>query len=161
VNNPNPKTDPDCPAPGAFHGTYKAVKRRKCTCDGSGHQALTDERERERLRKAAIRADPDRKRAPVSRLPGTDPTIGDLELALLLRDDLPCRETDPELFYVEGFGAAAEAQVRVAKSICRGCAWVEECREVAITNGDAWAVQGMTTPAERRALRRQKAGAAA
>lgn len=158
----NPKTNPRCPAPGFSHGTYKAVKRRKCICDGPGHDLWDAERERNRIAKATARAaDPEaRGRTPVTRLPGSDPTISDLERALLSREDLPCRETDPELFYIESFGTEAKEQERAAKMICRGCAWVDECREIALLNGDAWAVLGATTPAERRAMRRQMAGAA-
>ncbi len=52
-------------------------------------------------------------------------------------DDLPCRSTDPELFFAE-----SPADVELAKSICTACPIREACLSGALERREPWGVWG-------------------
>jgi WhiB family redox-sensing transcriptional regulator len=54
-----------------------------------------------------------------------------------LADDLPCRSTDPELFFAE-----SPADVELAKSICTECPIREACLSGALERKEPWGVWG-------------------
>jgi WhiB family redox-sensing transcriptional regulator len=54
-----------------------------------------------------------------------------------LADDLPCRSTDPELFFAE-----SPADVEFAKSICTACEIREACLSGALERKEPWGVWG-------------------
>jgi len=70
-----------------------------------------------------------------------------------LDNALPCRDEDPELFFVVGSGPAAEHQLDAAKAVCRRCPAMAACREWALSTGQI-GVWGGLSEDERRALRR-------
>ena len=69
-----------------------------------------------------------------------------------------CRDEDPELFFPVGESGPALAQTEQAKAVCRRCPVVDACLAWAIDAGEAHGVWGATTPEERRAVKRRKAG---
>jgi WhiB family transcriptional regulator, redox-sensing transcriptional regulator len=54
-----------------------------------------------------------------------------------LADDLPCRATDPELFFAE-----SPADVELAKSVCTACPIREACLSGALERKEPWGVWG-------------------
>ena len=54
-----------------------------------------------------------------------------------LADDLPCRSTDPELFFAE-----SPADVELAKSVCTACPIREACLTGALERKEPWGVWG-------------------
>ncbi|WP_438353699.1 WhiB family transcriptional regulator [Microbacterium sp. CJ88] len=65
--------------------------------------------------------------------------------------DASCAETDPELWFPEqSIGAAT------ARSICRGCAVIEECLDFALRHDIDHGVWGGLTARERRKLHRTR-----
>lgn len=54
-----------------------------------------------------------------------------------LADDLPCRSTDPELFFAE-----SPADVELAKSVCTACQIREACLSGALERKEPWGVWG-------------------
>jgi WhiB family redox-sensing transcriptional regulator len=54
-----------------------------------------------------------------------------------LADDLPCRSTDPELFFAE-----SPADVEFAKTICTACPIREACLSGALERREPWGVWG-------------------
>jgi WhiB family redox-sensing transcriptional regulator len=54
-----------------------------------------------------------------------------------LADDLPCRSTDPELFFAE-----SPVDVELAKSICTACPIREACLTGALERKEPWGVWG-------------------
>ncbi len=54
-----------------------------------------------------------------------------------LADDLPCRSTDPELFFAE-----SPADVELAKSVCTECPIREACLSGALERKEPWGVWG-------------------
>lgn len=54
-----------------------------------------------------------------------------------LADDMPCRSSDPELFFAE-----SPAQVEFAKSICTACPIREACLSGALERKEPWGVWG-------------------
>jgi len=69
------------------------------------------------------------------------------------RDLAACLGEDPELFFPVGDGPVAEAQIEVAKSVCRSCRVIEQCERYALRTGMA-GVWGGLDDAERRQKRR-------
>lgn len=63
-------------------------------------------------------------------------------------DDAVCATTDPEVFFPENLGSAAEA-----KKICATCPVVQECLAYALENGFDDGVWGGTAGYERRKIR--------
>lgn len=54
-----------------------------------------------------------------------------------LADDLPCRSTDPELFFAE-----SPADVEFAKSVCTECPIRDACLSGALERKEPWGVWG-------------------
>jgi WhiB family redox-sensing transcriptional regulator len=54
-----------------------------------------------------------------------------------LADDLPCRSTDPELFFAE-----SPADVETAKAVCTTCTIREACLSGALERKEPWGVWG-------------------
>ena len=54
-----------------------------------------------------------------------------------LADDLPCRSTDPELFFAE-----SPADVEFAKAVCTECPIREACLSGALERKEPWGVWG-------------------
>jgi WhiB family redox-sensing transcriptional regulator len=70
------------------------------------------------------------------------------------RDQVLCREVDPELFFPVGTGRLAQRQTAQAKAVCAGCPVMAQCLAFALTHlGEG--IAGGTTPAERTVLRGQ------
>ena len=69
------------------------------------------------------------------------------------REDIACRDADPDLFFPIGATGAALRQMEEAKRICRACPVQIQCLAWALENGVADGVWGGTTPDERRVIR--------
>lgn len=69
------------------------------------------------------------------------------------RDDVACRDADPELFFPIGTTGSALRQIGEAKRICRVCPAQTQCLAWALENGVTDGVWGGTTQDERRAIR--------
>ena len=69
------------------------------------------------------------------------------------REDIACRDADPDLFFPIGPTGAALRQMEEAKRICRACPVQIQCLAWALENGVADGVWGSTTPDERRVIR--------
>jgi WhiB family redox-sensing transcriptional regulator len=69
------------------------------------------------------------------------------------RDDIACRDADPDLFFPIGTTGTALRQIDEAKRICRVCPAQIRCLSWALDNGVTDGVWGGTTPDERRAIR--------
>jgi WhiB family redox-sensing transcriptional regulator len=69
------------------------------------------------------------------------------------RDDVACRDADPDLFFPIGTTGTALRQIDEAKRICRVCPAQIQCLAWALDNGVTDGVWGGTTPDERRAIR--------
>ena len=69
------------------------------------------------------------------------------------REDIACRDADPDLFFPIGAIGAALRQMEEAKRICRACPVQIQCLTWALENGVADGVWGGTTPDERRIIR--------
>ena len=67
------------------------------------------------------------------------------------REDAICSQTDLAIFFPNKGESA-----RPAKSICRRCPVVDDCREWAITTWEMFGVWGGTSETERRAERRRR-----
>lgn len=63
------------------------------------------------------------------------------------QDRALCAETDPEGFFPEKGGSAAQA-----KRVCRGCEVRAECLEYALANGERFGIWGGLSERERRLL---------
>ncbi|MGW2635686.1 WhiB family transcriptional regulator [Streptomyces sp. NPDC001348] len=63
-----------------------------------------------------------------------------------------CRFEDPELFFPVSEGGASLIQIEQARSICRRCPVLHECRAWALRNGEYEGVWGGLTAGQRRAL---------
>jgi len=80
-----------------------------------------------------------------------------------LADDLPCRSTDPELFFAE-----SPADVELAKSLCGDCPVATACLAGALERREPWGVwggelvlQGVVVPRKRPRGRPRKDDVAA
>ena len=80
-----------------------------------------------------------------------------------LADDLPCRSTDPELFFAE-----SPADVELAKTVCTACPIREACLSGALERKEPWGVwggqlflRGVIVPTKRARGRPRKASMAA
>jgi WhiB family transcriptional regulator, redox-sensing transcriptional regulator len=69
------------------------------------------------------------------------------------REDIACRDADPDLFFPIGTTGAALGQMKEAKRICRACPVQIQCLAWALGKGVADGVWGGTTPDERRVIR--------
>lgn len=59
-----------------------------------------------------------------------------------------CPQTDPETFYPE-----KGCSPRDAKTVCRGCPVILECRRYALDHNEPYGIWGGLTPPERKALK--------
>ena len=66
-----------------------------------------------------------------------------------------CRVEEPELFFPVGTKGPALVQLARAKSVCRRCPVLIQCRSWAMTTGQAAGVWGGMSEDERRAMRRE------
>ena len=73
-----------------------------------------------------------------------------------LDNALPCRDEDPELFFVTGPGQASAHQLEAAKAVCRRCPVAAACGEWALSTGQDFGVWGGLSEDERRAVRRAR-----
>lgn len=71
-------------------------------------------------------------------------------LVLPVLDEPACRDTDPELFFVEGDGAMSTRELGRARQVCFGCPEKMPCLRFALQR-DMHGVWGGSTQAERRA----------
>jgi WhiB family transcriptional regulator, redox-sensing transcriptional regulator len=69
------------------------------------------------------------------------------------REDVACRDTDPDLFFPIGTTGAALRQMEQAQQICRACPVQVQCLTWALENAVTDGVWGGTTPDERRVIR--------
>jgi WhiB family redox-sensing transcriptional regulator len=69
------------------------------------------------------------------------------------REEIACRDADPDLFFPIGPTGAGLRQMEEAKRICRACPVQIQCLAWALENGVADGVWGGTTPDERRVIR--------
>ena len=78
-------------------------------------------------------------------------------MELVITDKRPaCATVEPELFFpLYTPGKDGEQREAEAKAVCARCPIKFECLEFALHTGDAWAVLGGMTPAERSALKRR------
>jgi hypothetical protein len=67
-----------------------------------------------------------------------------------------CRQTDPNLFFPEGRGAAIAIQTEQAKSVCNQCPVRSRCLDWALDTGQYAGVWGGLAEDERRALLRSR-----
>ena len=67
-----------------------------------------------------------------------------------------CRTEEPDLFFPVGSSGPALVQLAEAKSVCRRCPVVVQCRTWALTTGQDTGVWGGMSADERRALRRRE-----
>ena len=74
------------------------------------------------------------------------------ERSLNWRNDAVCRDADPEVFFPAGDVRSAQAQVRAAKLICRGCPVSVTCLSWALASGQEAGIWGGLTEDERRRL---------
>lgn len=68
-----------------------------------------------------------------------------------------CSEEDPELFFPVGNTGPALLQIEEAKTVCRRCPVMEECRQWALETGQDAGVWGGLSEDERRARKRRVA----
>jgi WhiB family redox-sensing transcriptional regulator len=68
------------------------------------------------------------------------------------REDIACRDADPDLFFPVGPAGPALRQVDEAKRICRTCPAQARCLAWALDHGVTDGVWGGTTEDERRAV---------
>lgn len=76
------------------------------------------------------------------------------------RSRAACTGTDPDLFFPNGVGKSAIAQIREAKRICFQCPVRDDCLEWALATGQTDGVWGATDEAARRRIQRQRRKAA-
>ena len=69
------------------------------------------------------------------------------------REDVACRDADPDLFFPIGTTGSALRQVEEAKRICRVCPARVQCLDWALENGVTDGLWGGATPEERRVIR--------
>jgi WhiB family redox-sensing transcriptional regulator len=72
------------------------------------------------------------------------------------RSRAACRTEEPELFFPVGTSGPALVQQALAKSVCRRCPVMIQCRTWALTTGQAAGVWGGMSEDERRAVRRRE-----
>ncbi|MFD4366367.1 WhiB family transcriptional regulator [Rhodococcus sp. NPDC058521] len=60
-----------------------------------------------------------------------------LATVAVVRDDLPCRGNDPDLWFAE-----SPAQLEQAKALCAGCPIRTRCLDAALDRAEPWGVWG-------------------
>jgi WhiB family transcriptional regulator, redox-sensing transcriptional regulator len=76
-------------------------------------------------------------------------------IAVDWRSRAACRTEDPELFFPVGTSGPALVQLARAKSVCRRCPVLIQCRTWAVTTGQSAGVWGGVSEDERRAMLRR------
>jgi WhiB family redox-sensing transcriptional regulator len=77
-------------------------------------------------------------------------------LQLIADQPPPCVTiNDPEMFFPT-YSSESLFQERQAKAVCRICPLIADCLEFAFDTGDAFAVMGGTTPADRNEILRRR-----
>lgn len=66
-----------------------------------------------------------------------------------------CRDEDPELFFPVGSSGPAILKIEEAKSVCRRCPVMEQCRQWAMDTGQEAGVWGGLSEDERRSMKRR------
>ena len=75
---------------------------------------------------------------------------------IFISDEIPvCATTDPEAFFPEK-GLGGERSIKIAKSLCKTCAYTVKCLQWAIDNNET-GIWGGTTEKERRRMAHMKA----
>ncbi|NJP48314.1 WhiB family transcriptional regulator [Actinacidiphila epipremni] len=69
--------------------------------------------------------------------------------------DAACRDEDPELFFPVGNSGPALLKIEEAKTVCRRCPVIEQCRRWALDTAQDSGVWGGLSEDERRAIRRR------
>jgi WhiB family transcriptional regulator, redox-sensing transcriptional regulator len=77
-----------------------------------------------------------------------------MTVSISWRDDVACRDADPDLFFPVGTTGPARGDVDEAKRICRACPAQTQCLSWALDHGVTDGVWGGTTADERRVIRR-------
>ena len=70
------------------------------------------------------------------------------------REDIACRDADPDLFFPIGTAGSELHQVEKAKRICRTCPVRTRCLSWALDQAVSSGIWGGTTEDERRAIRK-------
>ncbi len=78
------------------------------------------------------------------------------ELIMDWRGQAACRNYDPETWFPVGSSGPALRQVEAAKTVCRTCPVITECRDHALSRNEVGVWGGMSEP-ERKELRRETA----
>ena len=74
---------------------------------------------------------------------------------VFISDEIPvCATTDPEAFFPEK-GQGGERSIKIAKSLCKTCAYTVKCLQWAIDNNET-GIWGGTTEKERRRMAHMK-----
>jgi WhiB family redox-sensing transcriptional regulator len=74
---------------------------------------------------------------------------------IFISDEIPvCATTDPEAFFPEK-GLGGERSIKIAKSLCKTCAYTVKCLQWAIDNNET-GIWGGTTEKERRSMARMR-----
>ena len=71
------------------------------------------------------------------------------------RERSACLDEDPELFFPVGNSGPAVLRIEEAKTVCRRCPVMEQCRQWALETGQDHGVWGGLSEEERRAARRR------
>jgi WhiB family transcriptional regulator, redox-sensing transcriptional regulator len=93
---------------------------------------------------------------PARRDPGTQGAEGRtaaMTVHMSWREDVACRDADPDLFFPISTTEAGQRQMEEAKRICRDCPAQIQCLAWAVENAVTDGVWGGTTPDERRVMR--------
>ncbi len=145
---------------GTMHSTWNAYKLHGCTCPSDNRERFVAHRQRTKRddakRLAQKRADG---AATAPQHPARQITMrpaGSAERELRERTDLACRHVDADLFFPTGTGGSADAQIKVARTICAACPFEAQrlCLRAALDRGDDFAVLAGSTPKQRREMRR-------
>jgi WhiB family redox-sensing transcriptional regulator len=73
------------------------------------------------------------------------------------RQQGPCRDEDPELFFPIGNTGPVLLQIEEAKAVCRRCPVMDICLNWALESGQDFGVWGGLSEDERRSMRRRAA----
>lgn len=164
---------PDCRVQHASQHGFHRAHHRGCRCPGPSldayRAAKTAEWERRKQRALAGEEAPaeDMRVRTGDSIPIKDPEVearfsampapshdaDAAERAFYQRDDLRCRDFDPELWFPVGTGPEAKRIERAARSICGSCTAQTACLSVALSRNDVeHGVIGGYNPAERRRM---------
>jgi WhiB family redox-sensing transcriptional regulator len=72
------------------------------------------------------------------------------------RERAACRYEDPKLFFPVGDGGLSVRQVEEARTVCRRCPVLRDCRSWALHHAEYEGIWGGLTAAERRMVARRR-----